>query len=371
MAQGAFNKLYLVQAAGQDDLILRVSLPVDPRFKTQSEVATLEWMSRNTELPVPKVMLHDASRHSRISFEWILMSKLPGEVWATRWQSMAYATKEQLVKKFCRYASHVFRKQCRGIGNIHSSSPSAEVGRIVSMHFFWDHRIHEDVPRGPFKTTRDWMQARLMLSSRESHGKIAKYSAQSEMGSDNEDDLHDAQQTLDIIKKLQPLVDVVFPPAQDPEPEATMLFHDDLSLHNILVDRDGNLTGVVDWECVSALPLWASCYFPTFLNDQPRNSMPDRANDDVEPNGEIDGLYWDHVKEYELTRLRKTFLEEMASLEPGWMEVFESSAQKRDPDMAVRKRDNDFLAKRIQGWVDDVTKGRVDGPGLLERIYDD
>ncbi|CRK29461.1 hypothetical protein BN1708_015625 [Verticillium longisporum] len=250
-----------------------------------------------------------------VLFEWILMSKLPGEVWATRWQSMAYATKEQLVKKFCRYASHVFRKQCRGIGNIHSSSPSAKVGRIVSMHFFWDHRIHEDVPRGPFKTTRDWMQARLMLSSRESHGKIAKYSAQSEMGSDDEDDLHDAQQTLDIIKKLQPLVDVVFPPAQDPEPEATMLFHDDLSLHNILVDRDGNLTGVVDWE--------------------------------------------------------KTFLEEMASLEPGWMEVFESSAQKRDPDMAVRKRDNDFLAKRIQGWVDDVTKGRVDGPGLLERIYDD
>ncbi|PNH51033.1 hypothetical protein VD0003_g6189 [Verticillium dahliae] len=173
----------------------------------------------------------------------------------------------------------------------------------------------EDVPRGPFKTTRDWTQVRLMLSSRESHGKIAKYSAQSEMGSDDEDDLHDAQQTLDIIKKLQPLVDVVFPPAQDPEPEATMLFHDDLSLHNILVDRDGNLTGVVDWE--------------------------------------------------------KTFLEEMASLEPGWMEVFESSAQKRDPDMAVRKCDNDFLAKRIQGWVDDVTKGRVDGPGLLERIYDD
>ncbi|KAM9879497.1 kinase-like protein [Verticillium dahliae] len=314
VAQGAFNKLYLVQAAGQDDLILRVSLPVDPRFKTPSEVATLEWMSRNTELPVPKVMLHDASRHSRISFEWILMSKLPGEVWATGW---------------------------------------------------------EDVPRGPFKTTRDWTQVRLMLSSRESHGKIAKYSAQSEMGSDDEDDLHDAQQTLDIIKKLQPLVDVVFPPAQDPEPEATMLFHDDLSLHNILVDRDGNLTGVVDWECVSALPLWASCYFPTFLNDQPRNSMPDRANYDVEPNGEIDGLYWDHVKEYELTRLRKTFLEEMASLEPGWMEVFESSAQKRDPDMAVRKCDNDFLAKRIQGWVDDVTKGRVDGPGLLERIYDD
>ncbi|EEY18410.1 conserved hypothetical protein [Verticillium alfalfae VaMs.102] len=162
-------------------------------------------MSRNTEMPVPKVILHDASRHSRIGFEWILTSKLPGEAWATRWQSMAYATKEQLAKRFCCYSLHVFRKQCRVIGNIHSSTASAEGVRIVPMHFFWDSRIHEDVPRGPFKTTRDRMKARLMLSSRERHGKIARYSAQSEMDSDDEEDLEDAEQTLDSIKKLQPL----------------------------------------------------------------------------------------------------------------------------------------------------------------------
>ncbi|EEY18409.1 conserved hypothetical protein [Verticillium alfalfae VaMs.102] len=39
--------------------------------------------------------------------------------------------------------------------------------------------------------------------------------------------------------------------------------------------------------------------------------------------------------------------------------------------MAVRHCDNDFLAKRIKAWVDDVTKGRVDEAGLFERIYED
>ncbi|RNJ56336.1 hypothetical protein D7B24_007391 [Verticillium nonalfalfae] len=74
-----------------------------------------------------------------------------------------------------------------------------------ASHVGPENGIHEDVPRGPFKTTRDWMKARLMLSSRECHGRIARYSAQSEMDSDDEEDFEYAEQTLDSIKKLQPL----------------------------------------------------------------------------------------------------------------------------------------------------------------------
>jgi hypothetical protein len=39
-AQGAFNKVYQVTIQGESPLILRVSLPVDPRYKTLSEIAT-------------------------------------------------------------------------------------------------------------------------------------------------------------------------------------------------------------------------------------------------------------------------------------------------------------------------------------------
>ena len=48
----------------------------------------------------------------------------------------------------------------------------------------------------------------------------------------------------------------------DQDLELSMLFHDDLSQQNILVDDNGILAGVVDSECVSALPLWRACYYP-------------------------------------------------------------------------------------------------------------
>jgi hypothetical protein len=41
------------------ELILRISLPVDPRFKTLSEVATVEWMRQHKSLLVPPVMVTD------------------------------------------------------------------------------------------------------------------------------------------------------------------------------------------------------------------------------------------------------------------------------------------------------------------------
>src|SRR2546421_11642139 len=52
-AEGAFNKLYSVSRPHDSTVyILRVSLPVDPFFKTESEVATLAYVRRHTSIPV-------------------------------------------------------------------------------------------------------------------------------------------------------------------------------------------------------------------------------------------------------------------------------------------------------------------------------
>lgn len=60
LAQGAFNKIYTVLIDGRT-LIMRVSLPVDPKWKTASEVATLEWIHFNTTLPVPRVLTYQST----------------------------------------------------------------------------------------------------------------------------------------------------------------------------------------------------------------------------------------------------------------------------------------------------------------------
>jgi hypothetical protein len=242
LAQGGFNKIYDVASRGNEtDLILRVALPVDPEHKTRSEVATMEWVRCNTDLPVPTVINYQANKANPVTFEWILMTKMPGKPLDDEvWRSIPYPAKEELVKRFAEYSSCVFKKQLSGVGNIYSAD-SPKVGRIVSMIFFWGDNIHQDVNRGPFSSSREWIKARLTLCKNDSLSKLAKYSNEGVSGSDEEDDQEDAQRTLEIVNRLTPLVDQILP-LRHLEAETSMLFHDDLNRHNVFVDDCGALT---------------------------------------------------------------------------------------------------------------------------------
>jgi hypothetical protein len=75
LAQGAFNKLYIVRAGGEE-VVIRVTLPVDPKWKTLSAVATLKWVRTMTHLPVPRVLAYEAGRTNPIGFEYIIMESV-------------------------------------------------------------------------------------------------------------------------------------------------------------------------------------------------------------------------------------------------------------------------------------------------------
>lgn len=373
LAQGAFNKIYDIQA-GNQDLIMRVSLPVDPQYKTLSEVATMDWMRHHTSLPVPEIIAHQASRESAIGFEWILMKKIPGNPLADAWKSIQYPAKEQLVQQLATYFSSLFKNQLRGIGNIYLDSSAlsrdgspSEVKRIVSMQFFLGDHILQDVPRGPFHSSKDWISTCLSFSEHDCNSTLAKYGNRDDLSSDDEDEVEDAERTLRIIKRLKTHVNEYFSdPGQDPEP--SVLFHGDLSQYNILVDDNGTLTGVVDWECVSALPLWKACYYPFFLEGRPRDEEPDQNEYRHADDGGPDSLYWEHLMEYELTKLRRYFLDEMRRLDPKWVEVFDSAKARRDFHIAVQYCDNEFLARHINEWLDDIAAGKGTVRSLRDRI---
>jgi hypothetical protein len=52
LAEGASNKLYDLEI-DIEVFIMRVSLPVDPYYKTMSEVSTVDWTSRTASIPFP------------------------------------------------------------------------------------------------------------------------------------------------------------------------------------------------------------------------------------------------------------------------------------------------------------------------------
>ena len=158
--KGLLNKIYNVQVGSQTS-IMRVSLPVDPQYKTLSEVATVGWMRRFTSLPVPKIISYHANRDNLLGFEWILMEKMPGRPLEDAWKSMHFSAKEQLVRNLAAYSSCLFKNQLRGIGNIYPDSSilprSPIVQRIVPPQFFVGVHILQDLPRGPFCSSKDWI----------------------------------------------------------------------------------------------------------------------------------------------------------------------------------------------------------------------
>ena len=372
-AQGAFNKLYEIRCENRG-FLMRVSLPVDPRCKTVSEVATLELVRQYTEIPAPKVIAFDASNDNELGFEWMLMEKMPGQPLGERWKEMSFATKQTLVKRLALLVAQLFRKKFHLLGNLYHSNrhdadpnPAEELGvqasaqsalskkfvvsKIVSMEFFWADHIKQDVPRGPFTTSQEWLSARLLFHQNDSQRTLKT--------SNDEDDLEDARGIAEIVRKLRSCLPLVFGSGPEASPEPSTLLHDDLSRQNILVDEDGNLTAVVDWECVSALPLWKACQLPAFLHGRERNERPVKGNYFVEEDGEVNELYWEHLLEHEQTLLCSTFLEEMQRLESGWVDVYMKSSNRRKADfeLAVQNCDIDFCIRDISIWLDKVAQG--------------
>lgn len=363
LSQGAFNKVYAITSP-QIEFVMRVSLPVDPRFKTRSEVAVLKLLYQITSIPVPEIIAFDASSHNELGLEWILMKRVPGNPLNKIWGSMAWSTKCGVVGQIADIIAKLFRIRCGEIGNIFlskdvrgassqstgSSLPSEfVVNRIVSMSFFWDKRLLQDVPRGPFPSSRMWMTSRLTMAMNDCKRVLEEQA--------DPDDVEDAEVTKSLVLQLSEYMSKIFPPNSEKE-EQFAVHHDDISEENILVCVHGNIQALVDWECVSCVPLWKACQFPSFLRGRDRHEEPQRETYGKNEDGTPNELFIEHFIEYEKTLLRQVFLTRMAQTEPGWIKEFKTSTAKADFDFAVENCDNPVLLKRISKWLNNIAGGR-------------
>src|SRR4051812_9252639 len=84
--------------------------------------------------------------------------------------------------------------------------------------------ILQDIPRGPFQSSKNWISSCLSFSEYDCSSTLAKYENRDDLSSDDEGDVEDAERTLRIIKTLKSHVNEFFSDCgQDLEP--SMLFH--------------------------------------------------------------------------------------------------------------------------------------------------
>ncbi|KAF8421198.1 hypothetical protein EV426DRAFT_609617 [Tirmania nivea] len=405
LAQGAFNKLYTVtlnsaahelpessipcaQGARIRSFVLRISLPVDPIYKTLSEVATTRYIRERTNIPAPEIYAYEwrtslgleppssddgprSRRCNEIGFEWILMECMPGRQLRHVWDVLGWQAKEKLVDDLAGWCLDMFKLRAGKIGNLYQredfneldNRPGVEtlgegeyvVDRIVSMSFFWDKRLQmEGLSRGPFATAREWLQARLYALKSE-------YLEQSLDADLDEDDLEDLEFLNTLIEILEANLNEFFPAEEVAEQDSYALTHDDVTFQNLLLDSDtGDVTAFLDWECVSFIPLFKAASFPHVLQGRnhtgPRPDPAGYMKD--EETGQPDQLYFEHLKEWEQTRLRERFLKTMEGLPGGqeWLHVFRDVQQrkKRDFELAVQQCEaqNIFAFLGVRNWLE-------------------
>ena len=135
-AEGGFNKLYqITYAEHETPYLLRITLPVDPYLKTESEVATIAFLRAHTSVPVPRVVAWQSNRDNELDFEWILMEKIPGVPLCDVWRKVPWNRKLSLTDVLAGFTKEIQGHQFDEIGALYFRSAFEKVAeeRVLAM----------------------------------------------------------------------------------------------------------------------------------------------------------------------------------------------------------------------------------------------
>lgn len=224
------------------------------------------------------------------------------------------------------------------------------VGRIVAPEFYMGGPGSQDILKGHFKCSREWLVAKLNMVLNDCC-RVCRESKE-------EDDLEEAELVQQVTLRLTKGLPKPFT-ENDKTHELTVLFHDDLSARNILVDKNGVATAVLDWELASAFPLYKACQLLKFLDGTKQMQMTTQEGFRCDENRGIGEEFWEYMQDYEKIQLRQVFLEEMERVEPAWVKEYRRSTVKADFESAVDIADSGWLQESDQWMAGPAGRGSM------------
>ena len=359
LAEGAFNKLYTIATSNCGDIesqlpyVFRVTLPVEPSYKTASEVATLSYIREHTSVPVPRIIAHSPTADNELGFEWILMEKIPGVSLKTVWREMDMEAKERVTRVVAQFAKQLhdrcsfdvignlyFREALldRTVRTIPMTDDKFVIGPIVTAFMFAGGRKLR-LPRnlGPYSDDAEYTTA---LTDAEAEDMKFLQSPEARTYDDFDEDVaNDTPEIEEALRELQGVLPRLFPSHS----RTFALTHHDLSLSNTLVDpTTHNITGIVDWECTGTRPRWEYRY-PVFLEGREIEEKPEPPSGADPDQEEFMTERWE---DWEKTVLRRSWDEEL-----GNMDHEDASADKVRLEWRRQLDWLEIFSVKVRNWV--------------------
>lgn len=144
LSSGTFHKAYLVTLADGQELVARVARRYMPRLKTESEVATIQYLRENTNIPVPTIYHYDSNPYNRLGGEYILMSKAKGIPLSQVYHTLSYSDLVKLLTSIAELVIPLFAHRFSKLGSIYfgpdpklaiSNSSVAATPKALQMHY--------------------------------------------------------------------------------------------------------------------------------------------------------------------------------------------------------------------------------------------
>ncbi|RWQ91924.1 phosphotransferase enzyme family protein [Paecilomyces variotii] len=292
ISEGQYNKVFQLTMDDGREIIAKLPNPNAgrPHFTTASEVATMDFLRNVLNLPVPRVYAW-CSRASEnpLGAEYILMEKQAGIILTDVWDTMKGKQKVQILDQIVDIERRLAATKLSQFGSLYYKgdlpnkwdttlplyvdstgnevrSEKFGIGPINHRSFFDFGKGELDISRGPWSTVTEYMTA---IARRE----IAAAKAGLRYPLMPEGLFYGPRQYQpSLSKKLSALENYLkVAPHVLPENKAThasVLWHCDLHSQNIFVDPEdpSRIVGIIDWQSVSACPLFMQVGRPAFLD---------------------------------------------------------------------------------------------------------
>ncbi|KAH9912436.1 uncharacterized protein B0H18DRAFT_1054066 [Fomitopsis serialis] len=132
LGAGTFHKAYSITLASGKEVIARVARRFMPRLKTESEIATMQYLRERTNVPVPDVYHYDANPYNRLGGEYIIMSKAPGIPLSKVFHSLSHEQLVVLMENVVALIIPLFAHRFPGIGSLYAG-PDPDAGPATAV----------------------------------------------------------------------------------------------------------------------------------------------------------------------------------------------------------------------------------------------
>ncbi|KAG9683763.1 hypothetical protein KCU95_g13446, partial [Aureobasidium melanogenum] len=317
IAEGGSYRIFEAVFDDKTAAIARLPYPctLPPSFGIASEVATMQFL-RLHGVPVPQLYAWAPSAENAVGSAYIIMAKVEGQELEHTWYDMSVSERMNMIEKVVQIERRLFQIQLPASGSIYhrtfldsqqgvdqvpittADTDENEFSIGPSNEYLWWYARRDEVAvnRGPWLQSEDVMKsvgerelAWLEKFANPRYPREPLYRA----FYDNREVRPDIQ--IQVLRDYLNLVPLLVP--EQAKLTKPTIRHPDLSPSNIFISDTGEITGLIDWQHTSVLPLFLQAKIPKhFQNWGDEDSENFRAPrlpesfDDLEESEQISAL---------------------------------------------------------------------------------